>query len=127
MNARQKAKKLKKQVDTLKSDNGLMRRIIEDSPVMQELYDAYNKPHFVTQSTIQLQEFRAKRIIPNRITDATGLTPIDITNTEEVIKYEKQALAKDLLEEIKENITYEIDNKNMMPPIITASIFIGKR
>lgn len=119
MNARQKAKKLKK-------DNDLMRRIITDTPAMQELYDAYNKPKFVTQTTMQFQEYQAKRIIPNCITDATGLMPIYITDVEGVIEYRKQELAKDLLEDIKENITYEVDDKDM-PPTITASIFIGKK
>ena len=126
MNARQKAKKLKKEIKSLEFDNDLMRRIIADTPVMQELYDAYNKPKFVTHTTMQFQEFRAKRIIPNRVTDATGLIPIYITDVEGVIEYEKQAVAKDLLEEIKENITYEVDDEDM-PPIITASIFIGKK
>lgn len=127
MNARQKAKKLKKKINTLESDNDLMRRIIADSPTMQELYDAYNKPTFVTHTTMQFQEYRAKRIIPNRVTDATGLMPNYITDVEEVIEYEKQALAKDLLEDIKENITYEVDDEDeYMAPTITASIFVGR-
>ena len=125
MNARQKVKKLKRKIDSLKSDNSLMRRIIEDSPAMQELYDLYNKPKFVTHTTMQFQEYRARRIIPNRVTDATGLAPIYITDADGVIEYEKQALAKDLFEEVKDNITYEVDDEDM-PPIITASIFIGK-
>lgn len=125
MNARQKVKKLKKKIDSLKSDNSLMRRIIEDSPAMQELYDLYNKPKFVTHTTMQFQEYRARRIIPNRVTDATGLAPIYITDADGVIEYEKQALAKDLFEEVKDNITYEVDDEDITP-IITASIFVGK-
>ena len=115
MNARQKAKKLKKQIGTLESDNDLMRRIIADSPAMQELYDLYNKPKFVTHTTMQFQEFRAKRMIPVYMADIEG-----------VIERAKQALARDFFEDIKENITYEVDDKDM-PPIITASIFIGKK
>ena len=128
MNARQKAKKYKKKISALESDNDLMRRIIADTPAMQELYDAYNKPVFVTHSTMQFQEFIAKRVIPNRVTDATGSIPIYITDVEEVIEYEKQAVTKDLLEEIKENITYEVETEcaEWMVPTITASIFIGK-
>lgn len=53
MNARQKAKKLKKEISNLKSDNDLMRRIIADTPAMQELYDAYNKPTLVAHTTRQ--------------------------------------------------------------------------
>ena len=126
MNARQRVKKLKKEIDTLKSDNDLMSNIISDSPAMQELYDAYNKPKFVTHTTMQFQEFRARRMVPNHITDATGLMPIYITDVEGVIEHTKQALAQDLFEGIKENITYEVDDKDMIP-IITASIFIGRR
>lgn len=126
MNARQKAKKQKKEISALQSDNDLMREIIADTPTMQELYDAYNKPKFITHTTMQFQEYRARRIIPNRITDATGLMPIYITDIEEVIEYEKQALAKDLFEDIKENITYEVDTEGLTPTI-TASIFVGKK
>ena len=43
MNARQKKKRLKKQIDKLQSDNDLMRIIMADSPKMQELYDVYTK------------------------------------------------------------------------------------
>ena len=125
MNARQKAKKLKKEKITLESNNDLMRRIIADSPTMQELYDLYNKPKFVTHTTMQFQEYRAKRMVPKHLTDASGLMPTYITDAEELIEYTKQALVEDLFEGIKENITYEVDDTDM-PPIITASIFIGR-
>lgn len=115
MNARQKVKKLKKEINVIESDNDLMRRIIADTPVMQELYDAYNKPKFVTHTTMQFQEFRAKRMIPVYMADIDG-----------VIERTKQALARDFFEDIKENIAYEMDDEDM-PPIITASIFIGKK
>ena len=115
MNARQKAKKYKKKINTLKSDNDLMRRIIADSPTMQELYDLYNKPKFVTHTTMQFQEFRARRIIPAYMADVAG-----------VIEHTKQAVAKDLFEEIKENITYEVDAE-CKSSAITASIFIGRQ
>ena len=121
MNARQKAKKYKKKIKTLESDNDLMRRIIADSPTMQELYDAYNKPVFVTHSTMQFKEFRVKRIINpvNCMADIEGII-------ERAKKALAQELSRDLFEDIKENITYEVDDKEM-PPIITASIFIGKK
>ena len=115
MNARQKAKKLKKQIGTLESDNHLMREIIADVPAMQELYDAYNKPKFVTHTTMQFQEYKAKRIIPVYMADVEG-----------VIDHTKQAVANDLLEEVKENITYEVDTE-CLAPTITASIFVGRR
>lgn len=108
MNARQKAKKLKK-------ENDLMRRIIADSPVMQELYDAYNKPMFVTHTTMQFQEYRVERMVPDYMGDLDWF-----------IECSKQAIAKDLFEGIKENITYEINYKNIAPTI-TASIFVGRK
>ena len=115
MNARQKAKKLKKEINTLKSDNDLMRRIIADVPAMQELYDAYNKPVFVTQTTMQFQEFRVKRTLPE-----------NMMYIDRFIKYEKQAVLEDLFEEIKGSITCEVDTE-CMAPTITASIFVGRR
>ena len=115
MNARQKTKKYKKKISTLESDNDLMRRIIADTPAMQELYDLYNKPKFVTHTTMQFQEFRARRIVPVYMADIEG-----------TIERAKDAVAKDLLEEIKENIIYEVDVEYPVPTI-TASIFIGRR
>lgn len=112
MNARQKAKKQKKEIKSLKSDNDLMRNIIADSPAMQELYDAYNRPTKVIHSTMRFQEFRALRVIPPYMDSR-------------VIEPTKQAAAMDLLEEIKEHITYEVDIKSM-PATITASIFVGE-
>lgn len=113
MNARQKAKKLKKEMKALQSDNDLMHEIIADHPAMQELYDAYNKPKFVTRTTMRFQEFRAKRIIPVYM-DSRDIEPA------------KQAVAMDLLEEIKENMAYEVDTEGMSATI-AASIFIGKK
>ena len=115
MNARQKAKKYKKKINTLQSDNDLMRRIIADSPAMQELYDAYNKPKFVTYTTMQFQEFRAKRVVPPYMVDVKGF-----------MDREKQAVAEDLFKGIKENISYELDTE-CERLTITASIFIGRR
>ena len=115
MNARQKAKKYKKEMNTLKSDNDLMRRIIADTPAMQELYDAYNKPKFVTHTTMHFQEFRARRMVP-----------VYMTNIKGIIEHTKQAVANDLCEEIKGNITYEVDTE-CISPIISASIYIGKK
>ena len=113
MKARQKAKNLKKQISTLKSDNDFMRRIIADSPTMQELYDAYNKPLNITHTTMQFQEYRSKRFLsPDKPYDAG------------IIAICKQGLVKDLFDVVKENITYEIDAE-CITPTITASIFIG--
>ena len=115
MNARQKAKKLKAKMNTLQSDNDLMRRIIVDTPAMQDLYDAYNKPKFVTHTTMQFQEFRAKRVMPPYMADV-----------KEFIEHTKQAVAEDLFKGIKENINYEVDTE-CETPTITASIFVGRK
>lgn len=113
MNARQTKKCLKKQISKLKSDNDLMRRIIADSPAMQELYDAYNRPLNATLTRMQFQEYRAKRFLPPGRPYDAGL-----------ITLYRQALAEDLFEGIKEHINYETDAE-CMTPTITASIFIG--
>lgn len=115
MNARQTKKRLKKQIDKLQIDNDLMRRIIADSPKMQELYDAYTQPLHVTRTTIPFQEYRSKRFLPpDRPYDAGFIALF------------KQGLAKDLFEGIKEHITYEVDAE-CMTPTITASIFVGRK
>ena len=113
MNTRKTKKCLKKQIYKLQLDNDLMRRIIVDNSTMLELYDLYNKPHFVTHTTMRFQEYRAKRMIPVYMADCDG-----------IIEHTKQAVAKDLFEGIKENITYKIDAEHRSTSI-TASIFIG--
>lgn len=115
MSARQMKKCLKKQIDKLQSDNDLMRRIIENSPQMADLYDLYTKPAGVIHTTMPLQEFKAKRMIPVYMADAEG-----------IIEHTKQAVAKDLFEGIKDNMTYEV-NTEPRATSITASIFVGKR
>ena len=115
MNARQAKKCLKKQITKLQSDNDLMRNIIANSPLMQEMYDLYNKPHFVTHTTMQFQEYRVKRTIPPYMADMQG-----------AVEHIKQALARDFLEEIKENITYEVKSEPRITTI-TASIFVGRK
>lgn len=115
MNARQIKKHMKKQINKLQSDNKLMRKIIADNPNMQELYDLYNKPNFVTYTTIQFQEYRSRRMIPVYMTDVDG-----------IIEREKQVLAKDLFECIKDNITYDVNTESRQTTVI-ASIFVGRK
>lgn len=113
MNARQKAKKLKKKINILESDNDLMRKIINDTPKMQELYNLYNKPLNIINTTMQFQEHKVKRMIPIHTTDTHG-----------VMAYTKQEMLRDLFDGIKDNITYDIDNEQNA---ITASIFVGRK
>lgn len=115
MNKRQMKKCLKKQIDKLQSDNDLMRRIIADSPTMQNLYDAYTKPLNCTVATMHFQEYRSKRFLPpDRPYDAGIVTLL------------KHGLEKDLFERIKENITFEL-GMECMTPTITASIFCKQK
>lgn len=115
MNARQTKKFLKKQINRLESDNDLMRRIIADSPKMQEVYDAYTKPLNVQYTTMQFQKFKARRMFPDYLKVACGF-----------MDYAKEAVAKDLFKGIKDNITYEIDAK-CETTTITASIYVGRK
>jgi len=113
MNARQQKKRLKKQIDKLQLDNDLMRRIIVDSPTMQELYDLYNKPLFVTHTAMQFQEYRSRRFLaPDRPYDAG------------IIALLKQEVTEDLLDALKYHIDYKLDTE-CISPNITASIFVG--
>lgn len=117
MNARQKAKNLKKKINILKLDNNLMRRIIVDNPTMKELYDAYNKPVFVTHSTMEFQEYKARRYLPPDI-------PCD--DIAAVLTALMPGLTDDLLGAVKRNILYTLDTECAIPTI-TASIFIGRK
>lgn len=115
MNARQTKKRLKFQVDKLQSDNDLMRRIIADSPKMQEVYDLFVKPLNCTVATMQFQEYRSKRFLPP-----------DRPNDAGFIALFKRGVTEDLVDAIKDNITYDIDTE-CMTPTITASIFVGRK
>jgi len=108
MNRRQKLKKLKR-------DNKLMHDIINNSSEMKELYRAYNEPiKNVVHTTMRFQEYKAKRMIPVYMADVEG-----------IVEHTKQAVAKDLFESIKENITYEVESEHRITAI-TASIFVNR-
>lgn len=115
MNARQTKKRLKLQVNKLQSDNDLMRRIIADSPAMQEIYDLYNKPLNVTLAQLQFQEYRSKRMIPVYMADVGG-----------IVEHTKHELANDLFEGIKQYITYEVESEHRITAV-TASILVGRK
>lgn len=115
MNARQIKKRLKKQIDKLERDNDLMRRIIADSPTMQEIYDLFNKPLNIRHTTMEFKEYRSKRYLPPDRPDDYGL-----------IALFKKYMAEELCSDIKENISYEID-REWGAPTITASIYIGRK
>jgi hypothetical protein len=54
------------------------------------------------------------------------MIPVYMADVEGIVEHTKQAVAKDLFEGIKENITYEVDAE-CMTPTITASIFVGRK
>lgn len=110
MNARQMKKQMKKQIDKLQSDNDLMHQIIADSPSMQELYDRWTQPLNVVHSSMRFQKFKVKR---------TSASPAMWE-----IDYTKQFAARELLEGIKDSITYEV-NTDQRFPTVTASIIVA--
>lgn len=128
MNARQTKKCLKKQINKLKADNELMRRIIDDSPSMREIYDLWNKPLNARQTTMEFKEYKAQRPISTYVAgDKECVGYVEIRTKEDVekcVEYTKKIVAEDLFEAVKENITYEV-NTNCIRPTVTASIFIG--
>ena len=112
MNARQMKKGLKKKIDRLQRDNVLLKDIIVNYPDMKRLYDLYNEsPKNVIHTTMRFKEVRANRMMPPYMKDIKGI--------EEHIK---EAVAKDLFEDIKGSIAYKVDTEH-----IRASIFVGER
>ena len=115
MNARQAKKHLKRQIERLKSDNELMREIIDNSPRMAELYNLYNRPCNVTYSTMSFQEYRIRRMIPRYMADIEDYT-----------KHIRHALVGDLAEAIEKDICFE-PVEICGERAIEASIYIGRR
>ena len=115
MNARQAKKHLKRQIERLKSDNELMRKIIDNSPRMAELYNLYNRPVNVTTTTMRFEQFKGKRFLPPDNPHNAMFT--------ELYKHE---LEREMFETIKNYIEFEIHNKDMYPSI-EGSIYIGIR
>jgi hypothetical protein len=113
MNTRQTKKKLKKQIDRLKSDNALMRNIIENSPKMAEQYDMWTRPLNVIQSQVHLDEYRCKRIMP-------------LDYDEAVVEVIKHTMESEMLDLIKNNITYEFSTEYSHPSLI-GKILIGRK
>lgn len=96
MNARQTKKKLKLEISRLKSVKAAMQKL--------------NVQH----TTMDFQEIRAKRVVPIYMMDEDG------------VKFIKRALAQDIIEAIKDDITYTVGSE-FGRPTITASMFIGRK
>lgn len=115
MNARQSKKRLKKQIYRLAYDNKLMREIIDNSPEMAELYNLYKQPCNVTYSTMSVQEYRFRRVIPPYMIDL-----------EDYAEHIKHALVRDLAEVIAKDIRYE-SVEICGERAIEASIYVGRK
>ena len=113
MNARQQKKKLKHQINRLKSDNALMHRIIENSPKMAEQYNIWTQPLNVVQSQVHLDVYRSKRILP-------------LDYSEAVVKILKHTIESEMFDLIKSNITYEVSTEYSHPALI-GKILIGRK
>ncbi len=61
MNARQMKKKLKMQIHKLQSDNDLMKRIIDGSNSMSELYALWNQPLQISTVSTKLNHLRVEK------------------------------------------------------------------
>lgn len=119
MNARQTKKNLKWKIQKLESDNNLMKRIIEDHSEMLELYDLYNSPIFVTQTTMQFRKYYAQQIIPWYRPDI---------HDEHFIEMIKSQLAQKMLPAVKENAIFHFDiDKEHMRGIIRATLYLGRK
>lgn len=115
MNARQAKKHLKKQIYRLTWDNKLMREIIDNSPKMAELYSLYNRPLNVTYSTMSVQKYSFRRVIPPYMLDIEGYR-----------EHIKRALVSDLAEVIAKDIRYEsVEIRGERA--IEASIYVGRK
>lgn len=102
MNARQVKKKLTKRIELLERDNNTMKRVISNSPTMQEMYDLYNKPLNVNLTHTPLQHYRVCR-------------PIDypIYYNDETIKHlTSESIAKGLIDIIEEHMVFETTYAN---------------
>ncbi len=115
MNLRQQKKRLKVRIIKLESDNKLIKDIINNYPGMRELYDLYNKPHFVTTSTMHFEKYKCQRVIPPYMADL-----------KEYEAHIKRALVGDLAEVIKNDIQYEVVDM-CGTKSIEATIYIGRK
>lgn len=115
MNARQAKKRLKREIDKLKSDNDLMFRIISNSREMSDLYAAWTGPVKITNTTMPIQELKARMVFPARRIDVH----------KENIECATRSMAEKLFEDIKPYIIYDVDSNEGWLKSITGSIFVG--
>lgn len=122
MNARQTKKNLKRKIQKLESDNKLMKSIIEDHSEMLELYDLYNSPTFVTQTTMQFRKYCEQHIIPWFPWHSPDI------HDEHFIEMIKSQLAQKMLPAVKENAIFDFDiDKEHMRGRVRATLYLGRK
>lgn len=107
MNRRQKMKKLE-------NENELMRKIIKDAPEMERVYHLWNGQLRVISSHVNIVPYRCKRIMT-----------YDLMRCHDGRRVIKEEIARCLLEAIKPEIIYRLDEKGYPGPILEGTIWIG--
>lgn len=107
MNRRQKIKKLKK-------ENDFMRMIIKDNPEMEQTYNLWKQPLRAIQSHVKIRPYKCKRIMTYDL--------MRCCDGERVLREE---ITRCLLEAIKPEITYRLDEQGYPGPILEGTILIG--
>lgn len=111
MNQRQKLKKLKR-------DNRLMRDIINNTPEMARLYDAYNRsPKNVTHTYMDILHFKSRRNVP-----------FYYLNDEMVIDRLKKEIYNDLLKLVMDHTEIKMEDEypgSYNYKCLVGDIFIG--
>jgi hypothetical protein len=120
MNARQTKKNLKRKIQKLELDNNLMKSIIEDHSEMLRLYDLYNSPRFLTQTTIRFKKYRAEEIVP--LFETFYPDQCD----ERMIERIKCSLVKKMFDAVKENTIFDVERREMLVRV-RATLYLGKK
>ncbi len=120
MNARQTKKNLKRKIQKLESDNRLMKRVIEDHSEMLRLYDLYNSPCFVKQTTMRFQKYRAEEIVP--LFETFYPDQCD----ERMIERIKCSLVKRMFDAVKENTIFDVERREMLVRV-RATLYLGRK
>jgi len=97
MNARKMKKKLKMQIHKLQSDNDLMKRIINGSNSMSELYALWNQPLQISTVSTKLNHLRVEK---------TMIFPVEYDED-----YIRKLMSKSVADELSEIIDSHMEMK----------------
>ena len=118
MNARQTKKNLKWKIQKLESDNNLMKSIIKDHSEMLELYDLYNSPKFVTQTTMRFIKYQDEQFVPLYY-------PYGACD-KHIIERIKWHLVDKMRDAVMENTIFDVDQKEMLVRV-RATLYLGRK